>query len=245
MTDVNVETTRTRFTMEQFLTAVISAWKNLFHHTPTKEQVGILWAQYALETGGGGYCWNFNIGNIKKIRNDKHSKYMMLAGTWEIINGKRVVFQPPSEVTWFRAYDTLQEGVTDYIRFLSSGRYKVAFQAALSGSPEEFAHRLKVAGYYTAPERDYVLAVRSRFNAFMKIKNIDSFFVEAAPEPTPEPVKPEPEYSEPPVTIEDFDIIHPLPDMTPPPLPEFKDEPLKLTPMQSIMNFFMQLFKTK
>lgn len=178
MSDINVPLVRTKFTTSEFIHAIVFCWDGLFKTLPTKEQVGILWAQYTLETGGGGACWNFNIGNIKKIRNDAHKKYLMLPGTWEIINGKRVTFQPPSEVTWFRAYDTLQDGVSDYVKFLSKGRYKHAFAAMRTGSPEQFAHLLKVAGYYTAPEEDYVKLVRRGFNTFMKTNDYDKAIAE-------------------------------------------------------------------
>lgn len=92
----------------------------------------------------------------------------MLANTWEIINGKKVVFQPPHPATWFRAFDNLDEGVTHHLDLLRNKRYKIAWSAVEQGDPGEFARLLKQAGYYTAPVEAYVNLIIQHFNKFMK-----------------------------------------------------------------------------
>jgi hypothetical protein len=164
MADTNVPVTRTTFTLKDYARAVLRAWKTLCGVFPSKEAVGCLWAQYALETGKGAFCWNNNIGNVKYTPG--HA-YMMLRGTWEVIGGKRVVFEPPHRATWFNAYDSLDDAMREHLQLLKVKRYASSWPAINAGDPEAFAHRLKERGYYTAPVADYARGLRSHFNAFM------------------------------------------------------------------------------
>jgi flagellar protein FlgJ len=91
----------------------------------------------------------------------------MLKNVWEIIGGKKVIFQPPHQATWFRAFPTLADGVAHHLDFLRNHRYKASWSAVDAGNPAAFAHLLKVAGYYTAPEADYIKLMNVYFNKFM------------------------------------------------------------------------------
>ena len=146
-----VPVVRTPFTHREFARALIIAWKRIVGTFPTKEASGIIYAHYRLETGDGGYCWNFNIGNQKctEAMASAGTPYMMLANTWEIIGGKKLVFQPPSPVTWFRAFPSLDEGMTAHLSLLRNKRYASSWQSVEDGDPHEFAVALKKAGYYT------------------------------------------------------------------------------------------------
>ena len=175
MADKNVAVVRTTFTLKDYCRAVLRAWKALCGVFPTKEAVGCLWAQYALETGKGEFCWNSNIGNVKYTPGHD---YMMLRGTWEILSGKRVVFEPPHRATWFNAYASLDDAMGEHLRLLKSGRYASSWSAIEAGQPGEFAVRLKMRGYYTAPVEDYAKGLRAHHQDFMRQRGFDDAMTE-------------------------------------------------------------------
>ena len=156
---------RTKFSIHEYAAAVRKADPTL-----TREQAGILWAQYALETGRGNACWNNNIGNVKVTPSQVAAgvPYFMLPNTWEIIGGKKEVFQPPHPQTWFRHFESLAEAMAHHIVFLRDKRYKPAWPSVLSGDPAEFARALKKESYYTAPEADYAKIMKSMHAEWMR-----------------------------------------------------------------------------
>lgn len=145
------EQKRTSFSTQDYADAVNAADPSL-----TREQAGVLWAQYAIETGKGKFCWNCNIGNVKVTAGQVQAgtDYFMLKGTWEIINGKRQVFDPPHIQTWFRHFHSLTDAMSHHLSFLRR-RFSKAWDSVLSGEPGEFAHRLKELKYYTGSESVY------------------------------------------------------------------------------------------
>lgn len=163
-----VPTVRTTYAEYDFVKALIQGWIANEGSAPTQQQIGVLWAQNALETGQSYSMWNNNIANVKYTASAGDVDYCMLANVWEMVNGVKTMYQPPSPVTWFRAFSTLADGVTFQINFLQNHRYKTAWTAVQSGNPAAFAHLLRLAGYYTAPEASYVAAINSYFNRFMK-----------------------------------------------------------------------------
>ena len=178
MSDSLRPTVRTKFSIQDYAAAVRAADPTL-----TRAQAGILWAQYALETGRGSACWNSNIGNVKvtPAQVAAGTPYFMLPGTWEIINGKKEIFQPPHPQTWFRHFDSLAEAMTHHITFLRDKRYKKAWPSVLSGNPEEFAYALKKLGYYTGSEADYARLMRHFHNEWMR--DVPDWEVEASSPP--------------------------------------------------------------
>ena len=163
-------TEKTTPSIQEFVKQSVIAWKKLFDEIPTKEQIGILYAKYALETGRGKNCFGNNIGNIKKFPNDSHKDgYQQLRGVWEIIGGKIVVFPPEHPQSYFRWYPTLEAGIIDYMKLVSNGRYKKAWEALLTGNPQLYAQKLKDCGYYTADVNEYVSGVKSIFNEVMRL----------------------------------------------------------------------------
>lgn len=198
-----VPTTRTSYTTAQLIAGYVQGWNQQFGALPSKEAIGVLYAQNTLETGGTASMWNNNLGNVKFVASanptdDDGKLYMMLANVWEIVNGQKVIFQPPSPATWFRAFATLADGVAFELDFLKNHRYKAAWSAVESGNPAAFAHLLKLAGYYTAPEADYVKLMNFYFAKYMKMTAYEDAInamnppTPPAPAPDPTPVAPEP-----------------------------------------------------
>ncbi len=148
---------RTTFSIDSFASAIRSAAPEL-----SRLAAGIIWAQYALETGRGASCWCNNIGNVKVTQNQAlvGVPLFMLPNTWEIINGKKELFQPDDPQTWFRWFPDLSAGMHHHIGFLRDRRYKPAWPFVLAGDPTAFAYELKRLGYYTAAAEQYAAAMR-------------------------------------------------------------------------------------
>jgi len=159
------ERVHTTVTKDQLINAFMSAWPRVIGGTPTKEHVLMLMAQNALETGWGKSMYNYNIGNIKRLQSEHHD-YFMMPHTGEVLNGKQVFFEPPHPATWFKSYDTLEEGVADYLSLLKR-RYGSAFEAAKTGDAKQFAAALKRNKYYTAPEEGYAKGLDSIYHSLL------------------------------------------------------------------------------
>jgi len=186
-----VPTVQTKYSQFELDQGLIKGWIKLFGTPPTKSQIGVLWSQNALETGLTAAMWCNNIGNVKYVPNAGDTEavhYCMLRNVWEIINGKKVYFQPPSPATWFRAFDTLEEGVAFFFDLLRNRRYKAAWTAIEAGDPALFAHLLKVAGYYTASEADYRNAMLRYYNAFMASNDFEKALAAVVMPTDPAPV---------------------------------------------------------
>jgi hypothetical protein len=178
-------TTRTTPSVAAVVMMLQAAWPEL-----TNNGARTLTAQFMAETGGGKYCFNWNLGNVKAGANEPH---MYLANVWECdsqdganaqiarsgglariatsdeirVHGWKcprvvVVFSPPHPQCRFRAYASLADGAQ---RWLGHHRRIASrnpnFLAALNvGDVAAVAHALKMARYYTAAEVDYARAMR-------------------------------------------------------------------------------------
>lgn len=147
---------RTPIAMADFARGLLRAWRLETGDLPTKPASGVLWAQYMIETGGSA-CWSFNIGNVKVTQGqvDAGVDWFDLPGTWEIINGKRVVLPEGHPGRRFRAYKSIDDAMVEHLRFLRNKRYKPAWPAVEAGDVMGFARMLKAAGYFTASAEDY------------------------------------------------------------------------------------------
>jgi len=146
-----VPTVRTTMAPAAVYAALASAWTALLGTQPTRQELLVLLSQWAHETGGGGSADNWNLAGIKHVTGDGHdyAEYT----THEIVNGQDV-----RTVQRFRAYASLDESAFDYLRTLRKD-FGFAWPAVEAGDVADFGHRLKVRGYYTAPESLYVAAL--------------------------------------------------------------------------------------
>ena len=170
-----METVKTTCSKSELIKGFVDGWIKQFNQIPSKESIGVLYAQNSLETGGTKYMWNWNIGNVKAVDKPGETvEYCVLNNVWEIINGKRIILSPNDPGSWFRSFPTLADGVAHHFNFLKNNRYKHAWTAVESGNPAAFAHLLKVAGYYTASETDYIKLMNSFFNSYMKSNDYEN-----------------------------------------------------------------------
>lgn len=146
-------------------------------------------AKTALETGRWQHIWNYNFGNIKA--GTKYEGFYTCIKLNEVLkrNGKSVVvwFAPEGELaskngpligkalevpeghpqTRMRSHVTGADGASEYVEFVSSGRYKDAWEELLAGDPNRYVDALHRAGYFTADPVPYAKAVSSLFGEFL------------------------------------------------------------------------------
>ena len=164
-----VDLVKTQCTSQDFVYALFSAWTKLFGQYPSKEAVGVVFAQWGIETGAGQACWNWNVGNYKvRDKAGVEVKYFALPGTWEIIGDKKVIIPTSDPGSWFLAFDTCTEGMTVHLNFLANQRYAPAWKYVLSGDVAGFSKRIRQLGYYTASEQDYTKGMNYYFRWYMK-----------------------------------------------------------------------------
>jgi len=142
------------------------AWVEVLQTEPSINSLAVLFSQITLECGPNlKYCKNFNIGNIKSLPND--GRYWTAFRCNEILGGVNKYFDPPNPICNFRAFKTSSEGFVDYIKFLAQKKnYAGAWAQVIKGDPNEYAHQLKIAMYYTASLESYTKGVVSIFNRF-------------------------------------------------------------------------------
>lgn len=160
--------------------------------TLTKEAVGVLFAQWMVETGGRD-CWNWNVSNAKHFAGDGFD-YMCLTGVWEGVSpvtasnliaagravpdpsldhahavgvGKvSVIFPPPQPESRFRAFPDLASGMAAHLKLLRE-RFPTAWAQVLAGNPRGTAYELGAHGYFTASAIVYGNGMAARFDPFM------------------------------------------------------------------------------
>jgi hypothetical protein len=176
--------------MTQYAHALLKVWPEA-----SKAQAAILWAQFAVETGAGACCWNWNLGNVKHVKGDGFD-YMALKGVWEIVNGQRVEIPATDPGAWFRSYPDLDTAMHGHFVFLQK-HYAPAWKYVI-GTPtegpsvESFVHALKVKGYFTAPEDAYRNGMKVHFDKFMVASGYDEALAairaEQPVDKTPQPI---------------------------------------------------------
>lgn len=143
----------------------------------------------------GKRCHNYNMGNIKSRDGDGSTwqyydcgEEVSLAKAQELIkkdpklvsikkqyawsNGSQrasIWILAPHPWTRFRAFETAEEGLLDYISFLVTerDRYLTAWnQGVMKGDPVTFSLELGKAGYYTADPQRYTKTVVALFTEF-------------------------------------------------------------------------------
>jgi hypothetical protein len=220
---------RTVVSMRGYAHAAIVAWR--FMHrgfSPKKEQIGVLYAQWIIETGAKD-CWNWNIGNKKVTQAQVNAgiPWIDLPGTWEMINGKKVVLEDGDPGRRFRAYASLEAGMSEHLDALRH-KWTSCWPHVLNGDTHGFAHALKAGkdgiegtwdDYFTGSVDTYANVMASAHKSWMSSSAFDDALeeVERASEAETQPEMP----AAPPVP--DFDIVHPPVDFIRPPPPD--DEP--------------------
>lgn len=162
-----VPKTSTPVSDAQMSQAISNVWQRLFGTPASPEQVHIIMAQNAIETGRNRKSMhNYNVGNII-VGTTNHDYF--LGGDWMYADKAQTVKKPITQK--FRAYNSLEEGVQDYLNLLSkSKRYANAWQHIMNPNIRAYSKALHDAGYYGAKEEEYTKGLLAQYNSFSKTK---------------------------------------------------------------------------
>ena len=197
MSGAYVEPKITRYSLDDMEYALRVGLTVVLDKRPTDECIAVAMAKCRGETANGNSVWNNNLGNIKpgkswtgnftcillnevelkKERGDTKPRVYWYDPRGELVGGKGSALRdPPLEVpdghvqTRMRSFAGPTDAGYQYIDFIfANPRYARARDAMLAGNPEAYAHELKVAGYYTAPEADYVKLVMALYRPSLAV----------------------------------------------------------------------------
>ncbi len=244
MSDLLLPVKRTSVTMPDFVRGFVRSWPRVGEGLPLEATVAVSYAQYMIETGGQN-CFNWNLGNVKHVAGDGRD-YHMLNGVWEgespataaalIASGQAiadpsanhavavgagrtsVIFVPPRPETWFRAFATLDEGMSEHLQLLAK-RFSKAWPALLAGDFVAFAHALHDQHYFTASPDAYANGMRGHYNALIASSTYEELVATMHLEPETEAEDVDERDA---VLWEELwgsgDVVHAMPDM-----PSYRD----------------------
>jgi flagellum-specific peptidoglycan hydrolase FlgJ len=153
---------KTPFSLQDIANIAYKVCKDSFGENLSKEQTDLIVSQISLETAGGQKTYNNNVGNLKKTNSDRYDYVVFDTHEYEEKESK-------SQKAKFRAYNTLEDGVKDYLNLIHSK--SIVWDALKSGDSLSFAHALKVTGYFTAPEEQYANTLNRVIRENKNIKN--------------------------------------------------------------------------
>lgn len=167
---------KTQISRDDFTNACKRVWGKVFGEDsqPNEEILGMLWAQAALETGHFRSMYNYNFGNIKASpgwsQNNKFTGFNCGENLKDNNGNVRSVnFTGNHPVCFFRAYDTLDEGLINFLGTLKKS-YGTALNKAFVGDTRGFVKELKNKGYFTGNAQTYSNAVTSLYNQYREGK---------------------------------------------------------------------------
>jgi len=150
-----VEATRTPLSSTEASDAIARAFESLTGIPLDGPAKSILTAQWAHETGHGASMYNFNFGGIKGVGPSGLTVSQRTKEGYGA-NEHRITDQ-------FRAYNTIEEGATDYAKLLLT-RYGDAVNAARAGDPQGFVRGLRQKGYFTGDPTAYERSITTIAN---------------------------------------------------------------------------------
>lgn len=159
-----LEGKRTPLTPGDAAKALSEGYKQVTGRKPNKKVLGLMLGQSALETGNWQSIHEYNYGGVKG--NPAKDTFVQYLPTHEIINGERVLLQPPDPRTIFRAHQNAADGAADYVRTLKS---RPAWWSGLhTGSVSGYVAGLttKPFVYMTADPNQYASILDTRMAQF-------------------------------------------------------------------------------
>lgn len=149
---IEVAPIRTDCSQMELVQALIAAWYLAFNSVPSKRQIAIIWAHYALEHGLAVSMFNHNLGNLHRVYGDgKHPCYVL----------------PFAGSPLFLSFDSLLDGSKSYLLYLKEKKFPKAWQAIEKGNLVSFVSLLKKDEYFVSLQKDYMRAMMMYFGKFM------------------------------------------------------------------------------
>jgi peptidoglycan hydrolase-like protein with peptidoglycan-binding domain len=147
--------------------AVSLGYQKVTGKVPSKEILGLLIGQTALETGNWQKMPNFNFGGIKASSKDP---YVQVFTTTEVYNGITQTLEQK-----FAAYKTAADGAAAYIKTLMARPNW--WNGVQTGTPQGFIAGLtSVPAYFTADPNQYLAGLTARMNSYSALA--DKYAVE-------------------------------------------------------------------
>lgn len=176
--------------MRQFAEALLSV------EELGKAAAGVLYAQFAGETGRGQHCYGWNLGNVKWSKGCGWP-YHVLQGVWEGVTPERaaqliatgqwapdpnpdharavgpgkisIIATPENPASWFRSYPDLTTGMSVFVaaKRNPTSRYASAWPFLVAGDCDGYARELGRRGYYTASPDAYSRAMLAHHREWM------------------------------------------------------------------------------
>lgn len=153
--EVEVLPVATKPTPSAMYAALRLEYRLVVGEEPTRPSLLVLMAQWALETATGAASQNHNVAGIKWTPGCGYNFARYSTREW--VNGVELHLQQS-----FRAYDSLEDGVADYLHVLRHD-FAYAWPAVEVADVDDFAHRLKEHHYYTDLETRYAAGLRARY----------------------------------------------------------------------------------
>ena len=145
--------------------AISEGYKIVTGRKPTAKILGLMLAQWALETGNGKSIHHFNYGNGKATKNNGFTTYFRCS---EIINGQEQFFNPPDPHCHFAAYPSAIEGAIAFVNLLKSRENW--WKGLHTGTPEGFVKGLSQPfAYFTANVTLYQNVLTERFGKYFDV----------------------------------------------------------------------------
>lgn len=159
---VEIADALTPMSADEVAKAVSLAFKRLTGKLPTRKILGLLLAQWALESGNGRSIHNYNLTNIKRNSGDP---YFQMFACSEVIDGVEQHFEPPNKACHFAAYLNPTDGAEAYIRVLK--RRPNWWNGLMTGDVEQFNIGLSTAPkFYTANPEGYLRLLKDRYDRY-------------------------------------------------------------------------------
>jgi hypothetical protein len=192
-----LELKRTPLDYPSIAEALISAWTadSAFDnkYPISRRAIRLASAQIAIESGLSS-CWNYNLSGMKTSPNNKGGYSWQFFRTRERFNDVQyaaakaagplqdagtdaglhnVYLLPKHPWCCFRAFESLQEAMTDHLATLVR-KFPLGWAGLLTGDAAAFAHGLRQNGYYTATEKSYAGGLEWRYAQELKAAPEDS-----------------------------------------------------------------------
>jgi peptidoglycan hydrolase-like protein with peptidoglycan-binding domain len=140
--------------------AINKGYQEVVGQVPSKEILGLMMGQTALETANWTKMPNYNFGGIKA---SSHDSYIQVFDTTEVING---VTTPMKQT--FAAYKSAADGAAAYVKTLMSRQNW--WNGLHSGTPQGFVAGLTTQpAYFTADPAGYLAGLQSRMNSYLAL----------------------------------------------------------------------------
>lgn len=146
--------------------AISEAYKIVTGSKPSAQILGLMLAQWALETGNGKFIHHYNYGNAKATKNSGFTTYFRCS---EILNGVEQFFDPPDPHCHFAAYPSAIEGAIAFVNLLKNRENW--WKGLQTGTPQGFVKGLSTQpyAYFTANVSLYEKVLTERYGKYIEV----------------------------------------------------------------------------